>query len=183
MVNKILHIWIISTLLVILTTNVSDANSSPSLRANDIIFLQPTNLKGIPVLRWTHQKYNNQNQQKYQKIKDDIKEIKEIIDDLPISDPIVDTELNNKINHGKKELLKKTHPRKLVTLDEKAPPNMAPDLSPYGKKWRDIVHIEDEYNSSKVINLIKLESFSKNKIAFETSLSFAYYNGYTLEQY
>ena len=168
MMNKFLHIWIISTLLVILTTNVSDANSSPSLRADDIISLQPTNLKNIPVLRRKSVKETlEQNQQKYQKIKDDIKEIKEIIDDLPISDPIVDTELNNKINHGRKELLKKTRPRKLVTVDEKATPDMAPDLSPYGKKWRDIVHIEDEYNahaSSGVIHLIKLEPFAKNRI-------------------
>ena len=65
--NKFLHIWIINTLLVILTTNVSDANSSPSLRADDIIFLQPTNLQDTPVLRRKSIKETlEQNKQKYQ---------------------------------------------------------------------------------------------------------------------
>ena len=154
MMSKTLLICIIDTLLVILTTNVSDANSSPSLRADDIIFLQPTNLHQYPTLRRKSVKETlEQNQQNYQKIKDDIKEIKEIINDLPIADLIVETESNNKIHHERKELLKKTHLKKLVSLDEKAHHNKASDLSPYGKKWREIVHIEDEYkthNSSKV---------------------------------
>ena len=113
--KKTLLISIINTLLVILTFNVSDANSSPSLRADDIIFLQPTNLHQYPTLRRKSVKETlEQNQQKYQKIKDDIKEIKEIINDLPIADPIVETESNNKIHHERKELLKKTNLKKMM---------------------------------------------------------------------
>ena len=160
--NESLLICIINTLLIILTTNVCDANSSPSSTSSptiQAILLQPTNLHKYPTLRRKAGKETlEQNQQKYQKIKEDIKEIKEIINDLPIADPIVDTESNSTIHHGGKELVKKTYLNKLVTLDEKAPHNKASDLSPYGKKWREIVHIEEEYNahnSSMVMHLFK----------------------------
>ena len=144
MINKTLRICLINTLLIILSTYFI---STVDWKAeNEMLQMNLMSLKK-----------REQTQQKYQKIKDDIKEIKEIINDLPIADPIVDTESNSTIHHGGKELVKKTYLNKLVTLDEKAPHNKASDLSPYGKKWREIVHIEDEYkthNSSRVIYFI-----------------------------
>ena len=237
--NQTLLFCILNTLLILVTASVSDANLSPSLH-------------------WKVEKEAlEQNQQKYQKLTDDIKEIKEIINDFPIADPIVDTDLNNTIYFGRKESLKSTnqinnhgydehediatndvaaqyetnmdkgnwdeatmeqllrnnmstfvlskdfendeydygvapddateynanimkqnrnenqrsqnsgsvigkstkkYPKKLVTLNEKEPHNKASDLSPYGKKWREIVQIEDEYNthnSSMVIHLFR----------------------------
>ena len=144
MMNKTLRICLINTLLIILSINFI---STVDWKAENEMFQM--NLMSL--------KKREQTQQKYQKIKDDIKEIKEIINDLPIADPIVDTELNSTIHHGGKELVKKTYLNKLVTLDEKALHNKASDLSPYGKKWREIVHIEDEYNahnSSMVIHML-----------------------------
>ena len=162
--NESLLICIINTLLIILTTNVCDANSSPSSTSSptiQAILLQPTNLHKYSTLRRKAGKGTlEQSQQKYQQIKDDIKEIKDIINDLPIADPIVETELNNKL--GRKELLKKTNLKKLETLNERAPLNKTSDLSPYGKKWREIVHIEEEYNahnSSMVMHLFKFWPF------------------------
>ena len=144
MMNKTLRICLINTLLIILSINFI---STVDWKAeNEMLQMNLMSLKK-----------REQTQQKYQKIKDDIKEIKEIINEIPIVDPIVETELDNEIHHGRKELLKKTHLKKLVSLDEKAHYNKASDLSPYGKKWREIVHIEDEYkthNSSRVIHLI-----------------------------
>ena len=147
MMNKTLRICLINTLLIILSINFI---STVDWKAENEMFQM--NLMSL--------KKREQTQQKYQKIKDDIKEIKEIINDLPIADPIVETELNNKI--GRKELLKKTNLKKLETLNEKAPLNKASDISPYGKKWREIVHIEEEYNahnSSMVMHLFRFWPF------------------------
>ena len=169
--NQTLHFCILNALLILVTTSVSDTNLRTSLH-------------------WKVEKEAlEQNQQKYQKLKDDIKEIKEIINDyngytaeqilrnngstfrLPKDfleydendygvAPDEATEYkatimkqNRNENQGSQTsgsmigISTKKYQKKLVTLNKKVPQNKASDLSPYGKKWREIVQIEDEYNS------------------------------------
>ena len=176
--KQTLLVCILNTLLILVTASVSDTNLRTSLH-------------------WKVEKEAlEQNQQKYQKLKDDIKEIKEIINDyngytaeqilrnngstwrLPKDffeydeydygvAPDEATEYkatimkqNRNENQGSQTngsvigISTKKYQKKLVTLNKKVPQNKASDLSPYGKKWREIVQIEDEYdshNSSMVI--------------------------------
>ena len=169
--KQTLLVCILNTLLILVTTSVSDTNLRPSLH-------------------WKVEKEAlEQNQQKYQKLKDDIKEIKEIINDyngytaeqilrnngstfrLPkdffeydendygvAPDEAAEYKAtimkqNRNENQGSQTsdsmigISTKKYQKKLVTLNKKVPQNKASDLSPYGKKWREIVQIEDEYNS------------------------------------
>lgn len=165
--KQTLLVCILNTLLILVTTSVSDTNLRTSLH-------------------WKVEKEAlEQNQQKYQKLKDDIKEIKEIINDyngytaeqilrnngstfrLPkdffeydendygvAPDEAAEYKAtimkqNRNENQGSQTsgISTKKYQKKLVTLNKKVPQNKASDLSPYGKKWREIVQIEDEYNS------------------------------------
>ena len=172
--KQTLLVCILNTLLILVTTSVSDTNLRTSLH-------------------WKVEKEAlEQNQQKYQKLKDDIKEIKEIINDYNgyTAEQILRNngstfrvpkdffeydendygvapdeaaeykatimKQNRNENQGSQTsgISTKKYQKKLVTLNKKVPQNKASDLSPYGKKWREIVQIEDEYdshNSSMVI--------------------------------
>ena len=169
--KQTLLVCILNTLLILVTASVSDTNLRTSLHWK----LETEALE--------------QNQQKYQKLKDDIKEIKEIINDyngytaeqilrnngstfrLPkdffeydendygvAPDEAAEYKAttmkqNRNENQGSQTSgsvigkSTKKYQKKLVTLNKKVPQNKASDLSPYGKKWREIVQIEDEYNS------------------------------------
>ena len=171
--KQTLLVCILNTLLILVTASVSDTNLRTSLHWN------------------VEKEALEQNQQQYQKLKDDIKEIKEIINDyngytaeqilrnngstfrLPKDfeydeydygvAPDEATEYkatimkqNRNENQGSETsgISTKKYQKKLVTLNKKVPQNKASDLSPYGKKWREIVQIEDDYdshNSSMVI--------------------------------